>query len=496
MTADKRADFVTVNPDNGALNLWINNCWPSGNGSGDDGDGDSGGDDGDGVDPYTPDPNDDMPLPTCPFTPTTIDEIQNLDYNNKLPPNCVPKYMLSVFLNITDFSRKKYDEIMSDHYDHYFEVYADYLVENSGQVLMDFMYDHGNEYYDCQIWQEYPCCTSCDYQGVSCSGCLEVCNIESGYDNGDEWHLRDQPCPPDYSQRNGIDNRYEQSIIWSFKNNSAEDEFYGAAETEVGAPRKRFEIADHQQTDWFERSGYVDDEGAGECILEYRKFGWDGMTERCQYTQFWSNAPVITGFESDDVSNPKDIVEKVLQNITDIFPAMGEVTYATIADEYDGDPHDLVDALVLQVLTLQAAVGFMENILKMGEKIEEEQKKEFIINLISSILVVVSLGGEALVEEGVVAVLGRMLVYTAEGGQAAIGLMEAIEDPQSTPLAIFGIMQSVNAIRDVSEVAKAAKLRRTMTRDDIAKFNEDVANYMTKVSDWNKKPDVEFCRYA
>ncbi|CAM1508809.1 Fc.00g025480.m01.CDS01 [Cosmosporella sp. VM-42] len=44
MTGDKRADYVSIDPDNGRLNLWHNRCWPinSGGGdSGDDGDGDN-----------------------------------------------------------------------------------------------------------------------------------------------------------------------------------------------------------------------------------------------------------------------------------------------------------------------------------------------------------------------------------------------------------------------------------------------------------------------
>lgn len=45
MTGDKRADYVSINPDNGRLNLWHNRCWPNGSGGGGD-DGGSGGDDG------------------------------------------------------------------------------------------------------------------------------------------------------------------------------------------------------------------------------------------------------------------------------------------------------------------------------------------------------------------------------------------------------------------------------------------------------------------
>jgi hypothetical protein len=144
------------------------------------------------------------------------------------------------------------------------------------------------------------------------------------------------------------------------------------------------------------------------------------MSESCQYTKFWSNAPWVNGFVDDDVSNPKDIVQKVLKNVSDVTQSVGAVTLSTIADEYAGDVNDLVDALVLPVLMLQAAVGFMQKVIDLGKKIEEAEKKDFIINLLSSILIVVSMGGGALAEYGF-ASLGRMLVYASEGSGTAIG---------------------------------------------------------------------------
>ncbi|KAH7244874.1 hypothetical protein B0J15DRAFT_500889 [Fusarium solani] len=48
MTGDKRADYVSINPDNGRLNLWHNRCWPNGSGGGGDDGGSGGGDDGSG----------------------------------------------------------------------------------------------------------------------------------------------------------------------------------------------------------------------------------------------------------------------------------------------------------------------------------------------------------------------------------------------------------------------------------------------------------------
>jgi hypothetical protein len=55
---------------------------------------------------------------------------------------------------------------------------------------------------------------------------------------------------------------------------------------------------------------------------------------------------------------------------------------------------------------------------------------------------------------------------------------------------------SGHAVLEVKEVEKAATVKRTLKEEDIAIFNKDVADYMKKVSDLNKKPDLTYCRYA
>jgi hypothetical protein len=80
MTGDKRADYLTVNPNNGRLRLWQNRCWPL-DGDGSDG-GDDGGDDsgGDGEIVYVDDDVYETPEMSC-HAPCTI----------ILPPSALPK---------------------------------------------------------------------------------------------------------------------------------------------------------------------------------------------------------------------------------------------------------------------------------------------------------------------------------------------------------------------------------------------------------------------
>ncbi|KFX94360.1 hypothetical protein O988_06345 [Pseudogymnoascus sp. VKM F-3808] len=481
---DGKDDYLVSYAD-GSVNAWINVCdWvvkdpPDTPNPGD-------GDPDDGDDPYVPDPGDDEPFPTCPYSPATMDELSNLNYNNEVPPRCVPKYMLAILLALLEDLTNRYNDMLDDDYDHFYDVYSEYIVKNSEEVLYNFMLDESDHYYHCKIWQQYPCCTSCDEYDWDCTGCLDPCEILSGQDNGIRYKLRDQPCPPDYSQRNNIKPKEYQSIIWSFKNDGAEDNFWGAVEAEVGAPRKRFEIVDHE----YVFTAFDDPEmgNNGACEREYNLYGWDGMKDTCQQQYFWSYSPHLNGFVADDVFNPKDTVEKVMKNIKDdVIQAIAELTLAVIADEYYSDENDLVDALALPVFMLQAALDSMQSVLDMGKDIEETETKEFIINLFSSLLVVASMGGGALVEAGW-KLLGKWLVRAAESGHAAISLVAVVENPDSAPLLIFGLIMSGRTILETQKVAKAATLRRSMKYEEITSFNKEVGALMKLEEELNKKP--------
>ncbi|KFY18264.1 hypothetical protein V492_00030 [Pseudogymnoascus sp. VKM F-4246] len=257
-------------------------------------------------------------------------------------------------------------------------------------------------------------------------------------------------------------------------------------QVEVGAPRKRFGIVDHE----YVYVAFEDPEMGNKiaCQKDYNENGWDGMDDSCEQEYFWSYSPHLNGFVPDDVFNPKDTVEKVIKNIKDdVIQAIAELALAVVADEYYNDENDLVDALALPVFMLQAALDFMKSVLDMGKDIEEAQLKEFIIDLFSSLLVVASFGGGALVEAGWT-LLGKWLVRAAESRHAAISLVSVVENPDSAPLLIFGLIRSGRTILETEKVAKVATLRRSMKYDEISSFNKEVAALMKLEEDLNKKP--------
>lgn len=463
-----------------------------------DEEGDEDEDGGDGnPQPFDPDPKADSPDPNCPYEPTTLDEVFNLNYFNDLPTHCVPQYMIPILQSMLEEATNRYNEIMADGYDHYFSVYSDYIVENAGAALYEFLKDSGNDYFDCDVWQEYPCCTSCEFEKVSCFGCIEKvspafnlskymkltseqCNIESPWDDGHEWHIRDQPCPPDYSER-GIGDDWRQSIFWSFQNEEKEDDFYVAAAAEVGAPADKFRVADRMRipTTHFNYP----------CAQEHAAEGWEGLSDVCKQEDFWFDVPVVDdSFNGDDVVNPKDIVKQSLEDAGKLVEPMAEFGLAMMAFEFEDDEYDIIDALILPVFMMNESIKYMETVVETAKDIEEAEKTAFIVNLLSSILILVGFGGTALASAGL-RTLGRTLVYLAETGHAGLGIHAVMSVPESAPLLIFGLIMSGVGIRDVNKVSRAAQIRRSMEFDEIAQFGQTVARNMESVKAWNAKPN-------
>lgn len=55
-------------------------------------------------------------------------------------------YIITILKVMLANARKRFDEIMSNDYDKYFEVFARFLVENHQDALADFTFQKGGEY--------------------------------------------------------------------------------------------------------------------------------------------------------------------------------------------------------------------------------------------------------------------------------------------------------------------------------------------------------------
>lgn len=310
----------------------------------DGGDGDDDENEGDGTDApeFTPDPDAGDELEPCPYSPTTLDQVNNLDFRNELPTHCVAQYMTPVLHNMLQKALDRYHEILDDGYDGYFDTYAEYLVSESNSVVYSFLKEHGKEYFDCKVTKKVWCCTSCDDMlEASCDDCMEDCNIEGPGDDGSEYAELSKTCPPDTSGGND----WKQSIRWKLKEDK-KDEWWGAITAETGAPEDDFI--------WSEYGRIPNTHLSSSCAREFAYNGIEGMSEPCYYEGFWFDKPGIgDGFEESDVVNPKDVVEQSLKNSTILMEPLATDSFEILEGVYEDSARDLVDAVLLPVLMIQ-----------------------------------------------------------------------------------------------------------------------------------------------
>ncbi|KAF4853989.1 hypothetical protein CGCSCA2_v009770 [Colletotrichum siamense] len=206
--------------------------------------------------PYVPNPKDDNPLPTCSDASkhTTIEQLEAKA--GLIDLWCGPQYTITILLQILQDSFARYDEIMASGYYKYFKIYADYLVSNAWSALRNFMLIHRDECFNRKITEETTCCNVCKAEGVSC-------------------------------HNSAID---KEGDVWD------------AAAAEVGAPREKMSIVKLQSV------GMLDSSCSRDSIYN----GIEHMTTSCYYRNFWFDATQVDGFNTDDVTNPKTIVNKAL----------------------------------------------------------------------------------------------------------------------------------------------------------------------------------------
>ncbi|KAF3348765.1 hypothetical protein VD0004_g3575 [Verticillium dahliae] len=459
------------------------------------GEGERGEDDGEDSD-YEPDPNDDKSLEPCPYSPTTMDNIYNLDFRNEIPPHCVGKYLIPVLHSMLKEVKKRFEEILGDGYDKYFRLYADHVFTNRHEALWQLMMDEGNDYFNCEIFSKFPCCPGCeDLNRHNCHNCINDCDVKGSGHPGWEWRKKKMPCPPDYSKR-GMDpsKYYMASIFWDYKSDETKKDFVNEISTVVGVGEEDIYYPEHRP--------HYKSRLAIEMCFGSQPGGdtsYEAMKGDCQGEHWWHNAPTIgTGFTVEDIFNPKTEISSTLKNVN-IESILAEYELSVTADEYDGDSFDLIDALVLPIFMMYSGLEHMENVVEMGKDIEEANKIALITNLLSAVLLVV--GGFGGVAAGAAStglrLLGRTLVSLSEAGNTGLGLYTAVSDPKTIPLLIFGLIMSGTNLRSATNVGKAAKLRRDMSAEQIARISPQASKMAGIASSAQKRPPkLDLCRYA
>lgn len=216
----------------------------------------------------------------------------------------------------------------------------------------------------------------------------------------------------------------------------------------------------------------------------------------CKRENWWHGAPRARGFAWEDAFNPKDDIEKALNDIA-IDTPLTEIALQSMAYAVDIEgmrETDIVDALMVPIFMIEAGLEHMEEALKEGKKIDEMNTETLILHLLSGVFILFGAWG------GVVAgaasagwrTIGRVLVSVAELGHTGLGAYAAVQEPKSIPLLLFGLVMSGRAGFQAfhGRISEAARLRRQMTTEEIVTISKNGAAYVRIASKHNEMPPM------
>ncbi len=405
----------------------------------------------------------------------SFDSLQQIaDAGGSIPSHCLGIYTTQVLSASLSKAMQTYDDVIRRGYDNKFKTYANAVVKSAKKTVRDWMYKNGNTYFTCDVTEAIHCCDwcrrnahdidQCKYcNNKHCNGWSPICDQPEVICDGLQttgWFNVSGPCPPDFSLRAGKEptTGYGQTIYWKMKGDK-EAEFWDALYGGTGIEKQDIR--------------FIDDHFYDACI--------PSEPENCRHRGWDFGIPAPHGYEPGDVINPKDVVDKAYQNLTEIvrdFPrAVDQIRQGT----YLGDANDLADAMALPVFMIEEAVENIKSISDAIDEAEEEKRKGIIMAFLTAILFFVPVVGTVASSIASLAAIGRIIALVGVAGNLALDIYSVVDSKGNDPMAIFALVLSPLAVFDVVRISRAASVARGMKGEDVAKLGKNIEGKMNLV---------------
>ncbi|KAF9885845.1 hypothetical protein FE257_012317 [Aspergillus nanangensis] len=390
------------------------------------------------------------PLPDCDGGDYSTLEALDDDLAN-IPSNCRFRYTLKTLGTLLDTAMTDYSDILDDGYDDKFDTYASAVADSAPFQVKNFTNNNGDKYFTCTITEPLACCKVCSTYFEYCQYCDEAdkCEIDVGHGNHYvvlRYANYTEPCPPDMSARGGTGD-WSQSVYWKLKASKAQA-FWADLYDATGIEQKNIEWTNH--FNWTSCNGMSDEECRGEL--------WD------------YNFPAPVNYDKDDVDDPKDVVETALAKLKGLPDQISSILSDLEGGNVLTNMDEIIDSISLPIFMVMEAVENMEQVVDIAEDIEEEKRKQILYAFLGAILFLVPVAGEVLGAVTSLATIGRIVALAGVAGNAAFDVYNVVKEGDNDPLAIMSIILAPLALLDVGAVAKAAKIRRSMSPEEMIKL--------------------------
>ncbi|KAH7024909.1 uncharacterized protein B0I36DRAFT_387329 [Microdochium trichocladiopsis] len=394
----------------------------------------------------------------------TLDDVEK--NAGSVPAHCRSAHILVALQKMLSDAITGYDGLINGGYDGSFKTYADVVVDGAKDAVEDFMYENGKEYFTCKVTETKDSCKHCyaaDRSPDADKNCRYCENYDCGWDSicdnpevlscSDHtyrYEEMDMTCLPDYSERSGTkpSTRYwPQTTRWAMKSGK-ENDFYADLYSAVGI--------DKDNIRWTDVNHYACEptESKEDC----RKRNWD------------INFPVPSGYDREDVLNPKDVVVDARKNLTDIGPSMTRVLDSVKANTFHDDLDNIVDALIIPIAMVEDAVANMKKVKELADKIDKQKREMIIMAFLSAIFFFIPVMGAVVGAVASMANVARIMALLGTLGGAGLDIYDIVKSDGNDLLAIFSLVLAPLDILSVAKMTKAAAIRRNMKADDVAKL--------------------------
>ncbi|KAJ5195437.1 uncharacterized protein N7498_008875 [Penicillium cinerascens] len=248
-------------------------------------------------------------------------------------------------------------------------------------------------------------------------------------------------------------------------------------------------------------SAKLTDEGIDSSYVEFgdhtRKQYYTGPRGNREYDYNFNNFPIQN--TSMVVPNPKDIVSQVIPNIPNLRSQMKATLLDIMLGQWiNGSISNAAEAYSSPVFMLMQGVNGMAQAKQIGEDEKnlkgqeaESKKRNFILTIVSVVLIFVPIIGEEAAAAAGLATLARSCAIAGEAGNVGLAIYDTVQNPQSAFVNIIGSLIGVGSIakvaRDGPGLDSVARIRQGMKATEISnlgkifKSNSDTLDTIMKV---------------
>ncbi|KAJ3204975.1 hypothetical protein HK099_000963, partial [Clydaea vesicula] len=378
--------------------------------------------------------------------------VDNFDEISGMNSHCTDSLIVDVIAKDLRKTLDDYKSIVSNgNYDKNFNIYNDYMRSELPKQLDKFLEENGDKYFKCREEKRVICCKNVGWGGSFTEKCVEGDDCQSK-----QWG--DASCPKKMITIG--DTIWDGATAFTYELKD-KNEFFGALLTEFGVPEDQIE---------FTRRTVHASPGC-----------WGSSNPGPSCYVYWDGVPSIkSGYR---IPNPKASIEPMLKN------------YTVGLEGLDGAEIDMmplggvIDSTVVGVYMASQSVDSMHKINEIGEKIEDEQRKQLILGFLNLFLLVVPfVGAAAIAVDGLImtAIINsvRVLGILSEVG-AAIYDIATSTSPFAFLFGLIGLFGSIGngasmATREAN-FAKMANLKRGLNNAELKSLGSKPAEMIQKI---------------